>query len=184
MVIAEGDITTLCIRLFSELILGRYALPLPAKSESVLANHAHGALEFGTHLLRDSAQGHRDQKFQYLALPIAESSVAALGHAMAYSAAQKAGVSRELLQAFELGVMDLDPLWYFEHEGVGHLERLKRKANLMQDALPRLPTYLDSLGVEKYVRASIVREDSLKSALEKLPSYSRDDTQSTAIAKL
>jgi acyl-CoA oxidase len=171
IVIAEGDVLTLCVRLFSELLQQRYALPLPPSSDSILAQHAHGLLGDNIQLVNHIAGGHRSQEFQDLILPQAEGAIAAFGHAMALTAARAAGVPEDLLEIYTLGVVDLDPAWYLEHVNLGKMQLLRSKVSLMRRALPRLNEYLDALGVADYVRAPLVSDEMLKASLENLPTY-------------
>ncbi|VDB94435.1 unnamed protein product [Peniophora sp. CBMAI 1063] len=171
LIIAEGDVLTLCIRLFSELLLKRYSLPLPPSADSLLAKHAQSVLQDATELAQKCSGGHRGQEFQYLILPQAESSIAAFGHALAYAAAREAGVPQYMLDLYELAVMELDTVWYSQHAGVTKLEHLKRRAAAMDRALPTLQSDLEELGVEDCVQASIVGEEKLKQTIELLPTY-------------
>ncbi|KAN0082585.1 Acyl-CoA dehydrogenase/oxidase, N-terminal and middle domain containing protein [Tylopilus felleus] len=100
VVVAEGDVRTLCIRLFSELLLERYEMPLPDASESILARHAVSLLEENRALLQQLAGGHRDHGFNALVLPQAEHVIEAMGHAMAYSAGLQKGLPQPILDLY------------------------------------------------------------------------------------
>ncbi|VDB94428.1 unnamed protein product [Peniophora sp. CBMAI 1063] len=170
-VIAEGDILTLCIRLFCELVIGRYALPLPRSEDSLLARHAHSVLDEAEAVAKSLPGGHHGEEFQSLMLPQAESSVAAFGHAMAYHAAREAGVPQRMLDIYELSVMELDSGWYTQHAGIGKYELLRMRADAMKKVLPLLREDLDNLGVEKHVQAPIVSSELLKASMDRLPTY-------------
>ncbi|KAI0035653.1 acyl-CoA oxidase [Vararia minispora EC-137] len=171
VVIAEGDVLALCIRLFSELLQERYALPLPPSSDSLLAQHAQSLLNDNIQLVGSISGGHRSQEFQDLILPQAEGAIAAFGHAMALSAARSAHVPEDLLDIYMLGVVDLDPSWYLQHANFDKMLLLRRKASLMHRTLPRLNQYLDELEVADYVRAPIISDGSLKEHMAALPTY-------------
>ncbi|VDC07086.1 unnamed protein product [Peniophora sp. CBMAI 1063] len=171
-VIAEGDILTLCIRLFCEMLVKRYTVPLPAVKDSMLAHHAQSVLDEATTLARNLSGGHHSQEFQSLILPQAESSIAAFGHAMAYRSARDAGVPQYMLDIYALGVVDLDASWYLQHANIGKTELLTRRADAMRTALPFLHSDLQKLGVHNHVNAPIVSEAQLKGSLDRLPTYS------------
>ncbi|VDC07105.1 unnamed protein product [Peniophora sp. CBMAI 1063] len=177
VIIAEGDVLALCIRLFSELLLKRYSLPLPAAESSVLARHAHDILNDATALSQSMPGGHRSQTFQSLILPQSEDSIAAFGHAMAYAAAKAAGVSKRMLDIYELNVIELDAVWYSEKSGIGKLELLKRRSEAMAVSFPHLREDLDKLGVEKHVQAPIVEDRLLKASFKRLPTYRGPSSQ-------
>lgn len=71
----------LCIRLWGELLLGRYALPIPSAKEYLLAKHAHRLLEEARQTLRRLLGGHRSEAAEYELLPEAERAIVAQGHA-------------------------------------------------------------------------------------------------------
>ncbi|KAG6376815.1 hypothetical protein JVT61DRAFT_1841 [Boletus reticuloceps] len=71
IIVSDGDVRTLCIRLFSELLLHRYQMPHPDVSESLLARHAVSSFEENRALLQE--------------LPGAFNTIEAKGHVMAYS---------------------------------------------------------------------------------------------------
>ena len=71
----------LCIRLWGELVLGRYALPIPSAKEFLLAKHAHGLLEEVRQTIRRLPGGHRSEAAEYELLPEAERAIVAQGHA-------------------------------------------------------------------------------------------------------
>ncbi len=126
VVIAEGDILTLCIRLFSELLQARYSLGslLPDASESLLAFHASALLEENATLLQTFGT-HRSEAFNALILPQSQPAVEAIGHAMAYSAATKARLPQPILDLYECAVIRQDPAWYSEH-GISRMEQRHR----------------------------------------------------------
>ena len=116
--IAEGDILVLCIRLYSELLIGRYDLPQPTHPDTLLSRHAAGIFSRCRERLSTFTGGHRDDAFNNLILPQSELAITALGHALAYSCAVDAGVPKALLELFECYVMKLDQAWYAEHAGM------------------------------------------------------------------
>ncbi|KZV67237.1 hypothetical protein PENSPDRAFT_584288 [Peniophora sp. CONT] len=170
-IIAEGDVLTLCIRLFSELLMKRYFLPFPAAADCLLARRAHSVLDDNITLVQSLPGGHRGQEFQSLILPQAENSVAAFGHAMAYAAAREAGVPQYMLDIYELSIAELDAAWFLEHAKIGKVELLKRRAGTLAKAMPNMHVDLEKMGVAKVVQASIVTEDGLKASFERLPTW-------------
>ncbi|KAG8221515.1 acyl-CoA dehydrogenase/oxidase C-terminal [Butyriboletus roseoflavus] len=118
VIIAEGDALTLCIRLFSELLLERYQIPLPDASESLLARHTVSLFEESKILLQLLPGGHRSQTFDTLVLPQAERAIEAMGHSMAYSAGVQRGLPKPILDIYECASIRRDPAWYSEKGGL------------------------------------------------------------------
>lgn len=168
---AEGDILTLCIRLFSELLLNRYQLPLPDPDESLLSRHAHSILTQNRSLLKQFKSGHRSVEFNNLVLPQSGPAVEAIGHAMAYSAGLRAGVPQCVLDVYEADIIRRDPAWYSENAGLSQMDQRRREDAAVTKMMEGLPGYLDGLGIERYVQAPIVSDRAWKAYLEELTAY-------------
>jgi len=171
-IIAEGDVLTLCIRLFSELLLKRYEIPLPPPEESLLARHASGLLEENTELFNALKCDHRSESFNNLLLPQSQPVVEAMGHALAYSAALKAGMPRYVLDVYESAIIRQDPAWYSECAGINRLSQRLREDAAVSSMLPHLPTLLSELNIAQYVTAPIVSDAQWKTYLDQLPVHS------------
>ena len=163
VVVAEGDVRTLCIRLFSELLLERYEIPLPDASESILARHAVSLLEENRALLQQLAGGHRDHGFNALVLPQAEHVIEAMGHAMAYSAGLQKGLPQPILDLYACSAIRCDPAWYSEVGSLTRRDQRVREDDVITRAMPYLSGYLDDLRIEAYVSAPIVSDVAWKS---------------------
>ncbi|KAH8986458.1 hypothetical protein EDB92DRAFT_1879168 [Lactarius akahatsu] len=147
VIIAEGDVLALCIRLWGELVLGRYTIPIPSKKESLLAKHAHGLLDEGRQVLRRVSGGDRSETAEY-ELPLkAERSVTALGHACAYSAAQRVGVPQVLLDLYECAAIRGDPTWFSENVGLTRAEQRAKEGTALRAAAPDIEKHLEDLNV-------------------------------------
>ncbi|KAI5981544.1 acyl-CoA oxidase [Pisolithus albus] len=171
VIIAEGDVLTLCIRLFSELVLQRYHVPIPDPSESLLAEHAHSVLDENRDLLRHIPDGHRGESFNSILLPQAEPTIEAIGQAMAYSAALRSGLPRPILDVYECAVIRRDPAWYSERAGLTRLAQRMREDKAVTAAMPHLERYLDDLKIEGYVSAPIVSDKAWKDYVDAMPVY-------------
>lgn len=184
--IAEGDVLVLCIRLFSEALQGRYALPQPSHADTLLSQHSSHIFSMSRKLLASFPNGHRDQNFSNLILPQSEPAIAALGHAIAYSRALDEGVPQPLLDLFECAVIKMDPAWYVEHAGITGeiLREMEDKAARV--ALPGLKDYVDGLRVRPWVTAPIVSDDAWDRWLPLLVAHrsSRDSHSGTTLARL
>lgn len=170
VIVAEGDVLTLCIRLFSELIQQRFHLPLPDPSESLLARHAASVLEENTDLLRRIPGGHRSEAFNSFLLR-AEPTIEALGHAMAYSTALRNGLPRPILDVYECAVIRRDPAWYSENAGLKRLAQSIQEDKAVIAAMPHLEEYVNNLEIKDYVSAPIVSNGAWKEYLSMLPVY-------------
>lgn len=163
---------TLCIRLFSELLLGKYQIPLPGPSESLLARRAHSLLAENRALLQRLKCNHRSATFSNILLPQAQSTIEAIGHAMAYSAGLHAHVPRDVLDVYECVVIRSDPSWFVETGGLSRFDQHIKEDTAVTSMMRNLRGHLDSLGLEQYVRASIISDTTWKSYLAELPVYS------------
>ncbi|OBZ76897.1 Acyl-coenzyme A oxidase-like protein [Grifola frondosa] len=157
IIVAEGDVVTLCIRLLGELLLGRYTLPPPALAKSLLARHASSVFEHNADLLRT--------------LPGGRVPIQALGHAYAYAAAARAGIPQPLLDLYECVAIRADPAWYSECAGLDSSAQRAREARAVTCALAHLQEYLDALDIKEHVTAPIVEDHVWKAWLAKAPTY-------------
>ncbi|KAF8347532.1 acyl-CoA oxidase [Amanita rubescens] len=171
VIIAEGDVLVLCIRLFSELLQNRFSIPLPDPQQSLLARHASSLLEENRRLFKSFSSNHRSEMFNSLILPQAQLAVEAIGHALAYSNGLKAGLPQPILDVYECAVIRQDPAWYSEQAGITRIDQRLREDVAISSMLPDLPTYLSELHIENYVTAPIVSDDAWKAYLEELPVY-------------
>ncbi|KAG5652552.1 hypothetical protein H0H81_004613 [Sphagnurus paluster] len=169
VIIAEGDVLTLCIRLFSELLQERYEVSIPDPSESLLALHAHSLLEENKALLKSIEGDHRSDSFNALILPQSQTVVEAIGHALAYSAALRSNLPKTILDVYECAVIRQDPAWYSEEGGLSRMEQRVREDTAISAMLPKLGTFLADLDIEKYVTAPIVSDAQWKEYLAALP---------------
>jgi hypothetical protein len=170
-IIAEGDVLTLCIRLFSELLLGRYQIPLPSPEESLLANHASAVFQENLHLFESLKCDHRSDTFNNLLLPQSEIVIEAMGHALAYSAALKAGTPQYVLDVYESAVIRRDPAWYTEQAGLDRIAQRVREDVAVTSMLPYLPRLLAGLEVTP-LAAPIASDAEWKNYLEQLTVHS------------
>ena len=183
IVIAEGDVLVLCIRLFSELLLGRYTLPLPPASDSPLARLAHALLNEHAHGLAALPGGHRSDAAGYYLLPQAERVVTALGHAMALAAARAARtVPEPLLAVYEAGVVRAHAAWFAEAGGMPLAVQRVRETDALRAAVGGVAHYTKGLGVALYVRASIVRDETWADTVQQLVAYGGESGRPSAYA--
>ena len=172
VIIAEGDVLTLCIRLFSELLQGHFEIALPDPSESLLARHASSLLHENRDLFKSLKCEHRSDSFNSLILPQSQTVIEAMGHALAYSAAVKAGLPKPILDVYECAIIRQDPAWYSEEARISRMEQRLREDAAVSSFMPQLDTFLDQLNIENYISAPIVSDSRWKEYLEALPVYS------------
>lgn len=163
---------TLCIRLFSELVQERYAIDIPSSSDSVLAAHANGLLKENIDLFNTLGRGHRSEAFNSVILPQSQNVIEAIGHALAYSAAARAGIPQPILDVYQCAVIRQDSAWYSEEGRLSRMQQRMQEDKALTLFMPELPSYLDQLGIEKYVNAPIVSDVAWKAYVPELPSYS------------
>lgn len=168
-VIAEGELLTLSIRLFSELLLGRYSVDIPAAEESLLARHAHGLMAENAQMLA-SIGDHRSPDFNTLILPQSQLVIEAIGHAFAYSEAKKANLPLPILEMYECVAMRHDPAWYAE-AGLSRAEQRMKDDRAVTMMLPNIQTYLTALNVAEFITAPIISDTAWKEYVAGLPTH-------------
>ncbi|KAG6890035.1 hypothetical protein C0995_012492 [Termitomyces sp. Mi166 len=169
VIIAEGDVLTLCIRLFSELLQKRYEVPMPDPDESLLALHASSLLEENIALLQSIDGDYRSDSFNALILPQSQVVVEAIGHALAYSVALRSNLPKPILDVYECAVIRQDPAWYSEQGGLSRIVQRRREDAAVSAMLPDLSSYLEQLNISSYVQAPIVTDVGWKDYLASLP---------------
>ena len=189
--IAEGDVLALCIRrcqpiqalhnkltyhkgLASELLIGRYELPPPADSTSLLARHEAGLFDEARQIVANLKEGHRSEGFNRLVLPLCQPLIEAIGHRMAYEAAVKARVNADLIALYVAGVVKYDASWYVEHLGLGRRSILEMEDRAITAALPHLESLLEETGARQYCVAPIVSDDTWDNFVRNLPHFDGD----------
>ena len=180
VVIAEGDLVPLCNKVFSELLQGQYHIPIPDDEESLLARHASSLLEENTKAL-SRLGGTRTNEFMSVILPRAQPVVEAIGHAIAYSAAAKADISKPILDVYESSAIRQDPAWYSEH-GMSREAQGNREDKAISSLIQELPTFLSALEIENYVTAPVVSDSKWKAYLTWLTMYNGNATPSELIS--
>ncbi|KAE8353841.1 acyl-CoA dehydrogenase NM domain-like protein [Aspergillus coremiiformis] len=158
--IAEGDIQVLSIKLATELLLGRYAMPSPRHPSSLLAGYEARAFETARDVLRSFDGVHRTEEFNMRILPRCQTLVESVGHRMAYEAALDAAVPDDLLALYEASVVLRHSGWFVENAGLGTEAQLDMEMRAMNSILPRLEHLLHATGAERYCTAPIVSDAS------------------------
>ncbi|KAH7910118.1 hypothetical protein BJ138DRAFT_143157 [Hygrophoropsis aurantiaca] len=159
VIIAEGDVLPLCIRLFTELLLNRYTIPTPTQTKSILWQRAVSNLEACRRVLHQIPGGHRSEEYNKL-LPLAEPSIAALGHALAYSAAIDSHLPEPITSMFECVVSRLGR--------APSIKQCVQEDAAISRALPLLEEYLSQLNVRQYITAPILTDQRWKGYLKSL----------------
>jgi acyl-CoA oxidase len=161
-------------RLFSQLLQGANKFKFPKTSfPSLLQQRATEMLARHSNTSRSLAGGHRSEEFNKLLLPHAEETITAVGHALAYDAASKAGVDQTLLDMYLSTIMHHDPAWFITKGGFSSSEELDQfRSKVVTATLSRLEKYLDDLRVARYVTSPLVTVDGWKKYLSTLNKFS------------
>ncbi|KAI1486748.1 hypothetical protein F5X96DRAFT_215689 [Biscogniauxia mediterranea] len=207
--IAEGDYLVLCIRLASEILLNRYALPGPRLPSSPLARHEAGVWREARETLASLGPGgHRGAAFNAHLLPRCHALVAATAHRMAYEAvacplslspplsplsSPTTGrrtetkekvmevVPPELLRLFESTCVLADAGWYVEAEGARRADLLARQARDAEAALPLLDGLLRDTGAADWTTTAVIAEEGRwEDFVAGLPAFGETESESAA----
>jgi len=172
---------TLTIRLFSELVQSHYTVPIPDSSESLLARRANSLLKEYQDLFKTIKGGHRSEAFNSLIVPQSQTVVEAIGQAMAYSAAAKAGLSKSLLEAYEAVIIRNDQAWFSENAGLSRAQQRLKEDAAVSAIVPNLDALLDGLGIAPYVSAPIVSDAEWKKYAATLETFTGEAIPDPAI---
>ena len=168
LIIAEGDVTTLCIRLYSELLQEKYRLPFHIDDDTLLGQHAKALFASHKKTMESFPLGHRDKGFNDLLISQCERGILSLGCSYAYSSAARHAIPCPLLALFECRAIGLDPAWYTENMHLLEDERITQENNTAHEVLVHMHEYAENLNTRSYVRAPIVGNKQWKSWLETL----------------
>jgi acyl-CoA oxidase len=112
--VSEGDTLVLCIRFMPEVLAGSLVLPQAMNRSSRLAQREEDLIrDMKSRLERVGGyENHRGPAFDRYILPRCRLLAEAIGNRMAYEAAEKSGISSEVLTLYERICLceDLDPL--------------------------------------------------------------------------
>lgn len=170
----------LCIRLTSEILLGRYAPPKARDAQSLLARHETGVWEEARQIFASLKGGHRGPEFNARILPLSLPLIQATGQRMAYEAAKYALVhgsahgltmTPQVLDLFECTCIMEDPSWYVENGIMSRQELLNRNVNAVENMLPLLGEMINDEAVDAFIVAPMVKQDRLASFFSTLPSF-------------
>ncbi|KAI0414485.1 acyl-CoA dehydrogenase/oxidase [Xylaria grammica] len=171
--VAEGDYTVLCIRLVSEVLLGRYKLPEARMKTCRLARHEAGVWQEAREMIESLGdKNHRSEEVNAHLLPRCRDMVKATGHRMAYEAAVASGkLKPEALQLFESTCMKTDLSWYCQFEGLSRNEFLSNDSKSAREALPLLREFLRQSRPSRATVAPIVDDESWDEFVCSLPAF-------------
>ncbi|KAI0385250.1 putative acyl-CoA oxidase [Hypomontagnella monticulosa] len=177
--IAEGDYTVLCIRLASEILLGRYELPPAEMKDCLLARHEAGVWQEARETMASIAKsGHRHKAYNSNVLPRSRALVQATGHRMAYeAAARKGNISPEILNLFESTcITSGDMSWYCGNGDATRQDLLARDVEAADALLPRLKELLSETGAAPWTTAPIASQEGWDEFIGRLPVYRYNDS--------
>ncbi|CAI7656681.1 unnamed protein product [Penicillium glandicola] len=174
---AEGDIRVLAIRLASEILIGRYQMPPPKDPNHPISRHEISLFSEGQALLKQSAKGiHRSERFNRDILPLALPLVEAIGHRMAFEAAQEANIDSKLLYLYEIGVIKEDSAWYVEQGGIGREIQREMESQAADALLPDLKNIMQASGLQVYSNAPMISKDLWDGFVAGLETFEGDAT--------
>ncbi|KAF9887215.1 hypothetical protein FE257_010469 [Aspergillus nanangensis] len=169
--IAEGDALVLCIRLATELLIGRYAVPEATKPECLLAQHELGYIQELKTAMKGIKDTHRSDEYNSLLIPRCRPMIIAIGHRMAYEAALRAGIDDDLLALYEAGMVLSDMSWYSENLGLKRSTVYDKERRAMDRILPRLDQLLDGLRIGPYCTAPFQTAERWGAFVAAAPSF-------------
>ncbi|KAF7289006.1 Acyl-CoA dehydrogenase NM domain-like protein [Mycena indigotica] len=169
MAIAEGDVLVLCIRLATEYLLGRYALPPPRYPDSPLAKHEKGIYDEMRDILVALGSDHRSAAFNSALLPRSVPLVLAIGQRMAYEAALDAGVDSAFVRLYVSSGVLQDLAWYTESGLTTRVEAIKAEESAITEALDIMEETLDKNGCAPLLHAPILSQSAWTEWVDTLP---------------
>ncbi|KAI8628509.1 putative acyl-CoA oxidase [Xylariaceae sp. FL1651] len=176
--IAEGDYTVLCIRLVSEVLLGRYELPEAKMKSCQLARHEAGVWQEARDAVASLlGKEHRGAEFNAHLLPRCRDLVRATGHRMAYeAAAANDKIQPAALKLFESICIKSDLSWYCQYEGLNRTAFLAQDATAAKEVLPLMEAFLRQDKPPGVAIAPIMYEESWNEFVRDLPEFRASKT--------
>ncbi|KAJ7136146.1 acyl-CoA dehydrogenase NM domain-like protein [Mycena epipterygia] len=173
--IAEGDTLVLCIRLATELLIGRYELP-PARYPASLAARLEAGLmrECREELHGKMGGQHRSDAFNRLLLPRCRNLVEAIGQRFFYDAARDAGLEQAVLDVYEANIVKHNPAWFAVHAGMDGSTQAAHEDAAISAAQPYLERWLKWSGAHEYALAPIMTQSRWDAFVETLSSFQGD----------
>jgi hypothetical protein len=167
--IGEGDTLVLCIRLATELLIGRYELPAPKYPTCLAAKHEAGLFQECREALAKIGGQHRSDAFNRLMLPRSKGLVEAIGQRFFYEAAKEAGLEQAVIDVYEAGIVKNSPLWFGLHAGMDAAAQAALEDAAITAAMPHLERWLQWSGAHDYALAPILTQDRLEAFVRGLP---------------
>ncbi|KAL0929584.1 uncharacterized protein CTRU02_215483 [Colletotrichum truncatum] len=173
--IAEGDTLVICIRLASELLMGKYSLPEPNDGNSPLAKHEIGLFQEAAAKLSSMPGGHRGDSFNNNILPRCRRMIEATGQRLAYEAALRSPcVAPEVLDLFVRSCIREDASWYIEHGLGNHNQIWDDEDEAFTKLNPMLPELVARTDARDYITAPIVTEEKLEQFIGGLTTFGNE----------
>ncbi|KAJ7751750.1 acyl-CoA dehydrogenase NM domain-like protein [Mycena maculata] len=169
--IAEGDTLVLCIRLATELLIGRYQLPPPKYMNTLAARHEAGLFKECREELAKMGGKHRSEAFNRLLLPRCKGLVEAIGQRFFYEAAKDAGMEQAVLDVYEASIVKHSPVWFAVHAGMDGSAQAAHEDAAITAALPHLERWLQWSGAHDYALAPIMTQDRWDAFLRGFPFF-------------
>ncbi|KAF7356481.1 Acyl-CoA dehydrogenase NM domain-like protein [Mycena venus] len=169
MTIAEGDVLVLCIRLASELLIGRYQLPAPRNPSSLLAMHEGKIFSEMRGIFEKLGKNHRSEEFNRILLPRCIPLVIAIGQRMAFEAALDAHVEPDLVAVYEASAVLQDLAWYVENGLTTREVAIAKEVDALTRAFVILDQVLDKNGCEPYIHTPILSSSAWANWVATLP---------------
>ncbi|KAJ6454128.1 acyl-CoA dehydrogenase NM domain-like protein [Mycena sanguinolenta] len=174
--IAEGDTLVLCIRLATELLIGRYKLPPPMYPDCLAARYETGIFEECREVLAQKMNSqHRSDTFNRSLLPRCKVLVEAIGQRFFYEAAKEAGLEQAVLDVYEAGIMKRGSVWFATHAGMDAPAQFALEDAAITTAIPHLERWLQWSGAEDCASAPIVTQPRWDEFVRRLPSFAAPD---------
>jgi hypothetical protein len=185
----------LCIRLASEILLGRYAPPKPRDPQSLLARHEAGVWDEARQTVAAIKGGHRGKDFNARILPLSLPLVKATGQRMAYEAARDAvarggddengpPLTQQVLDLYESTCLLEDESWYVENGLLTRRQLRERQVDAVNAVLPLLEGMINDPAVDAFVSAPMVDQGRLAAFFAALPTYKGPDSGFVVRARL
>ncbi|KAF8189522.1 acyl-CoA dehydrogenase NM domain-like protein [Mycena galopus ATCC 62051] len=179
--IAEGDTFVLCIRLATELLIGRYALPPSKYPNSLAARHEAGLFkECREELVNKMGSQHRSDAFNRLILPRCKDLVEAIGQRFFYEAAKETGLEQAVLDVYEAGIVKHGSAWFAVHAGMDGPAQAAHEDEAITAAMPHLERWLQWSGGKDYALAPIMTQSRWDAFVRRFDFYRGVDSEAEA----
>lgn len=147
-------------------------MPAITNRDGLLAKREIGLFEeLRRHL--STMDDHRSEEFDRLIVPHCQPLIEAIGHRMAFEAAEKDGVEPYILDVYLTSCMKLDPAWYLEKLSISRATQMEMADTAIDAFIPHATKIFKDRAEElnPYIKAPMISDERWNSYVSSLETF-------------